>query len=70
MIVLKILTTYEYYNYGSTETKVIFPSLYPALSLATTLWCTLLIIYRIWLLLELSMEQVVDWDFITVALKC
>ncbi len=44
---LKILTIYENYNYGSTRINVTFLTLYPAFILATTLWCTLLIIYRI-----------------------
>ncbi len=44
---LKILIIYEDYDYGSTRVNIIFPSLYPAFILATTLWCTLLIIYRI-----------------------
>ncbi|PBK59842.1 hypothetical protein ARMSODRAFT_1071074 [Armillaria solidipes] len=42
--VLKIIEVYQ--NHIST-TKVIFPTLYIAFVLATTLWCTLLIIYRI-----------------------
>ncbi|PBK94913.1 hypothetical protein ARMGADRAFT_1029257 [Armillaria gallica] len=45
--VLKILITYRYYNYGTISNNVIFQSLYPAFVLATTLWCTILIIYRI-----------------------
>ena len=46
-VVLKILLTYDYYDYGSTRVNIIFQSLYSAFVLATTLWCTLLIIYRI-----------------------
>ncbi|PBK59773.1 hypothetical protein ARMSODRAFT_1090596 [Armillaria solidipes] len=42
--VLKILEVY--YQYVNTHTEV-FPTLYTSFVLATTLWCTLLIIYRI-----------------------
>ncbi|KAK0217332.1 hypothetical protein EDD85DRAFT_961977 [Armillaria nabsnona] len=45
--VLKILTIYENYDYGGAGANVIFEILYPAFILATTLWCTLFIIYRI-----------------------
>ncbi len=44
---LKIITTYEDYNYRNIEDNVIFQILYPVFVLATTLWCTFLIIYRI-----------------------
>ncbi len=46
-IVLKIITTYEDYDYGNIKDNVIFQFLYPVFVLAITLWCTLLIIYCI-----------------------
>ncbi len=44
-LVFKVIDIYQLFTDGATDIRN--PVLYAAFSLATTLWCTLLIIYRI-----------------------